>query len=62
MENQIQMEEKLVREEKQLQETHNDEYWAKKYDVSIDELRKAGNINISTLIIEAGIKHKAFSL
>jgi hypothetical protein len=61
MENQIQREEKLIKEEKQLQDTHNDEYWAKKYDVSVDELREAGNIDISTLIIEAGIKHNAFS-
>ena len=62
MENHIQTEEKLSREEQQVQDNHHDEYWAKKYDISIDELRKADNIDISTLIIEAGKKHNAFSL
>ena len=49
------------KEEILIQENHNDEYWAKKYDISIDELKKKANVAISDLIIEAGIKHKSFS-
>jgi len=53
--------EKQNKEEILIQENHNDEYWAKKYDISIDELKKKANVAISDLIIEAGIKHKSFS-
>jgi len=60
MENNIQTE-KQNREVKQLQDTHNDEYWAKKYDISIDELKKTANTAIADIIIAAGIKHKTFS-
>jgi len=61
MENSIKTE-KLKKEEKQLQDTHKDEYWAKKYDISIEELKETANITISDIIIAAGIKHKSFSL
>ena len=61
MENSVQTE-KQNREVKQLKDTHHDEYWSKKYDISIDELRKEENTAISNVIIEAGIKHKTFSL
>jgi hypothetical protein len=49
-----------TKEEKLVQETHNDEYWTKKYDISADELKKTGNIDLSTLIIKAGFKRKSF--
>lgn len=61
MENSVQIE-KQNREVKQLKDTHNDEYWSKEYDISIDELRKEENTAISNVIIEAGIKHKSFNL
>ncbi|MGZ3753318.1 MAG: hypothetical protein ACXVB0_15215 [Mucilaginibacter sp.] len=61
MENSIQTKDK-TREEKLLEETYKDEFWSKKYDVTMEELKKIGNIGISALIIEAGIKHKSFSL
>lgn len=59
MENRIHTE-KEIKEEKLVQETHNDEYWSKKYDISVDELKETGNIDLSTLIIKAGIKRKSF--
>ena len=52
--------EKENKEEKLVQENHNDEYWTKKYDISADELKGTGNIDLSTLIIKAGIKRKTF--
>lgn len=52
--------EKEQKEEKLVQENHNDEYWTKKYDISADELKETGNIDLSTLIIKAGIKRKTF--
>ena len=52
--------EKEQKEEKLVQENHNDEYWTKKYDISPDELKETGNIDLSTLIIKAGIKRKSF--
>ena len=52
--------EKEQKEEKLVQENHNDEYWTKKYDISADELKGTGNIDLSTLIIKAGIKRKTF--
>ena len=47
-------------EEKLVQETHNDQYWSKKYDISAEELEQTGNIDLSTLIIKAGIKRNSF--
>jgi hypothetical protein len=52
--------EKETREEKLVQENHNDDYWTKKYDISAEELKGTGNIDLSTLIIKAGIKRKSF--
>jgi hypothetical protein len=52
--------EKEQKEAKLVQENHNDEYWTKKYDISADELKETGNIDLSTLIIKAGIKRKSF--
>ena len=54
--------EKLRKEELLLQDTHNDDYWAKEYDISKDELKKADRKDILTKIVEAGIKHKSFVL
>lgn len=59
MENRIHTE-KENKKEKLVQETHNDEYWSKKYDITVDELKETGNIDLSTLIIKAGIKRKSF--
>lgn len=61
MESNIQTE-KQTREEIQIQDNHNDEYWSKKYDISIEELRKTANTAISDIIIAAGIRHKSFSV
>ena len=61
MENNIQAE-KLNKEEIQIQENHNDDYWTKKYDITIDDLKKTAHTAISDIIIAAGIKHKSFSL
>lgn len=58
MENRIHTEKE--NKEKLVQETHNDEYWSKKYDITVDELKETGNIDLSTLIIKAGIKRKSF--
>jgi hypothetical protein len=52
--------EKQVIETKLLQDMHKDEYWAKKYDISADELSETENIDLSTLIIKAGIKRNSF--
>jgi len=52
--------EKENKEEKLVQETHNDEHWSNKYDISVDELKGTGNIDLTTLIIKAGIKRKSF--
>lgn len=54
--------EKKNQEEILLQDAHNDEYWAKKYDISIEDLKKTANTTIADIIIAAGIKHKSFSL
>lgn len=54
--------ENQAREEKLLEETYKDEFWLKKYDVTREELKKTGKTGISSSIIEAGIKHKSFSL
>lgn len=59
MENRTQ-ENKQQKEEILLQDVHNDEYWAKKYDVSPDDLKKSGINKIADIIIKAGIKHKSF--
>ncbi|MBV8390455.1 MAG: hypothetical protein JO080_11695 [Mucilaginibacter sp.] len=59
MKNQIHTE-KENKEEELVQENHNDEYWAKKYDISVDELKETGDTDLSTLIIQAGIKRKSF--
>ena len=56
----VQLEE--VKQEEKLQEAFKDEYWAKKYDVTLDELKKVAEIGISALIIESGKKHKAFAV
>jgi hypothetical protein len=61
MENSIQTEKQNL-EEILLQETQQDEYWTKKYDISIEELKKTANTALSDIIIAAGIKHKSFSL
>jgi hypothetical protein len=45
-----------------LQETHNDEYWTKEFEVSQEDLKQMANIDISSLIVESGKKHKVFSL
>ena len=52
--------EKEHKDEKLVQENHNDDYWTKKYDISAEELKGTGNIDLSTLIIKAGIKRKSF--
>lgn len=61
MESNIQTE-KQKREERSIQDTYNDEYWSKKYNVSSTELKKTGKAGISARIIEASIKNKSFSL
>jgi hypothetical protein len=61
MENNIQTDNQ-AKEEKLLEETYKDDFWSKKYDVTKEELKKIGKIGISAMIIEAGIKHKTFSL
>ncbi len=61
MESNIQTE-KQKREERSIQDTYNDEYWSKKYNISSAELKKTGNVGISAKIIEASIKNKSFSL
>jgi hypothetical protein len=54
--------ENQVKEEKLLEETYKDEFWLKKYDVTREDLNKKGKTGMSDLIIEAGIKHKSFSI
>ena len=51
------------REISQIRENYEDEYWAKKYGVSSDEIKKSGhNKDISARIIEAAFKKKSYSL
>ncbi|HVS92671.1 MAG TPA: hypothetical protein VHE59_11590 [Mucilaginibacter sp.] len=45
-----------------LQETHNDEYWAKEFEVSPEDLKRKPHIDIYSLIVESGKKNKVFSL
>ena len=46
-----------------IRENYEDEYWAKKYGVSSDEIKRSGhNKNISARIIEAAFKKKSYSL
>jgi len=59
MENNIQAEKQTI-EKKQIQDTHSDEYWSNKYDVSSDELKETENTQLLDVIIEAGIKRKSF--
>jgi hypothetical protein len=54
--------EKEKKEERSIQDTYNDEYWSKKYNVSPTELKKTGKDGISAKIIEASIRNKSFSL
>ncbi|MBS1526370.1 MAG: hypothetical protein JST19_12020 [Bacteroidetes bacterium] len=60
------METKVKTEEKKREEilldTHNDEYWAKEFEVSPDDLAKKPNVDIYSLIVESGKKNKVFSL
>jgi hypothetical protein len=51
---------KPTKEEKILQDTYNDEYWAKEYDVSVDELKKTDKVSIFDKIIDASMKHSSF--
>jgi hypothetical protein len=45
-----------------LQENHEDEYWAKKYGVSKEDLKKTSNkLDISSKILEVNFKKKAYS-
>ncbi len=47
----------------QIRENYEDEYWAKKYGVSSDEIKRSGhNKDISSRIIEAAFKKKSYSL
>ena len=47
----------------QIRENYEDEYWAKKYGVSSEEIKKSGhNKDISARIIEAAFKKKSYSL
>jgi hypothetical protein len=51
------------REISQIRENYEDEYWAKKYGVSSEEIKKSGhNKDISARIIEAAFKKKSYSL
>lgn len=46
----------------EIQKNYEDEYWSKKYDVSTEELKEAGNsATLSAKIIKAGFKHKSFA-
>lgn len=45
-----------------IQQNTEDSYWQKKYGVSLDDLKKAGNnLRISDRIIKANIENKAFA-
>jgi hypothetical protein len=54
--------EKQKKEELLLQDTYNDDYWSKEYEVTKDEIKKTSTKGIFNKIVEAGIKRKAFSL
>lgn len=50
------------REISQMKANSEDEYWAKKYDVSADQLKEdEGNIGIYEKILRATIKNKSLS-
>jgi hypothetical protein len=59
MENSIQTE-RQQREERQIQDTYNDDYWLKKYGVSADELKETEDIGLSARIIQVNIKNNSF--
>jgi hypothetical protein len=61
MESNIQTE-KQKKDEVQIKDIYKDEYWAKKYDVSTDQLEKTGKIGIFEKIVEASIRNKSFSV
>jgi hypothetical protein len=46
----------------EIQKHYEDEYWAKKYDVSTEEIKEhENNLSLSARIIKAGIKHQSFA-
>ena len=50
------------REISQMKANSEDEYWAKKYDVSTEQLREEGKLtSISEKILRATTKNKSFS-
>lgn len=51
---------KEIMDEKLLLDTHNDEHWSENYEISVDELTAKADIDLSTLIIEAGVKRNCF--
>jgi hypothetical protein len=61
MENNIQKEQQQ-REEMQIQDTYNDEYWQKKYGVSADELKATADIGIPAKIINLISKKRALTV
>jgi len=45
-----------------IRENYEDDYWAKKYGVTADELKKQGNnVGIYNKIVEANFKNKVFN-
>lgn len=44
------------REISQIRENYEDEYWAKKYGVSADDIKKSSRKDISSRIIDAAFK------
>jgi hypothetical protein len=55
--------EEQKKEYNQVLDNYNDEYWAKKYGVTAEELKQAAsNISITAKIIAASIKNNAFAV
>jgi hypothetical protein len=55
--------EEQKKEYNQVLDNYNDEYWAKKYGVTAEELKQAAsNISITAKIIAANIKNNAFAV
>ncbi len=45
----------------EIQKNYEDDYWAKKYDVSTEELKTGRNIALAAKIIKASFKQKSFA-
>jgi hypothetical protein len=55
--------EEQKKEYNQILDNYNDEYWAKKYGVTTEELKQAANnISITAKIIAANIKNNTFAV